>query len=334
MPRDYVDQLTLNTPPGLPPELQASGKIQFFPVGGDPSGILVGAVGDRAWQVGSTNSWVCTGGTTWIADTGGALGGNRTTFRVQPGGTADPALGLYTTWAACHAAAAAVAANDLVTIIIDSDNEAVVVPAGTFDMKNIQLIGYVAFQETALARAFLETSEDTVFTNWTRGAPYIQLTHNGSEPLFVIAPSETNALVSTGTYATYQSNGTAPIWRVTDAKNLTMIVDPFTELIDDNHEVLQVGAGSTATLLVISQVLVEADTLRGAGDIVITNNGLESTISTTQTNLSGSLTVSTYDQPYTPAVGANWVNPDPTGVASALDRLAAVVATLNGGPIP
>jgi hypothetical protein len=37
---------------------------------------------------------------------------------------------------------------------------------------------------------------------------------------------------------------------------------------------------------------------------------------------------------YTPATGANWTDPDPTTVRSALDRLAAAVAGLLGGPIP
>lgn len=46
----------------------------------------------------------------------------------------------------------------------------------------------------------------------------------------------------------------------------------------------------------------------------------------------------TLDQPssqikYTPAVGASWVDPDPTLVSQAIDRLAAEVVALKGGPI-
>jgi hypothetical protein len=40
---------------------------------------------------------------------------------------------------------------------------------------------------------------------------------------------------------------------------------------------------------------------------------------------------------YTPAVGADWVNPDPTTVGAAIDRIAAVLAAGGGGaanPIP
>jgi hypothetical protein len=46
----------------------------------------------------------------------------------------------------------------------------------------------------------------------------------------------------------------------------------------------------------------------------------------------------TLDQPssqvkYTPAVGANWVDADPATVAEAIDRIAAEVVILKGGPI-
>lgn len=37
---------------------------------------------------------------------------------------------------------------------------------------------------------------------------------------------------------------------------------------------------------------------------------------------------------YTPINGANWTDPDPTTVQDALDRLAAAVSGLLGGPIP
>lgn len=37
---------------------------------------------------------------------------------------------------------------------------------------------------------------------------------------------------------------------------------------------------------------------------------------------------------YTPADPTDWVDPDPTTVQEALDRLAATVAVLNSGPIP
>ena len=37
---------------------------------------------------------------------------------------------------------------------------------------------------------------------------------------------------------------------------------------------------------------------------------------------------------YTPAAPADWVNPDPTTIAAAIDRLAAAVAGLLSAPIP
>jgi hypothetical protein len=40
------------------------------------------------------------------------------------------------------------------------------------------------------------------------------------------------------------------------------------------------------------------------------------------------------DQSYTPSTGADWVDPDPTTVAAALDRIASAVAGLLAAPIP
>jgi hypothetical protein len=37
---------------------------------------------------------------------------------------------------------------------------------------------------------------------------------------------------------------------------------------------------------------------------------------------------------YTPAVGANWVDPDPTTLVDAINRLAARLVTVGGAPIP
>jgi hypothetical protein len=34
------------------------------------------------------------------------------------------------------------------------------------------------------------------------------------------------------------------------------------------------------------------------------------------------------------AVAANWVDPEPTTISEAIDRMAALLVTLNGGPIP
>jgi hypothetical protein len=40
------------------------------------------------------------------------------------------------------------------------------------------------------------------------------------------------------------------------------------------------------------------------------------------------------DVTYTPAAGANWVDPDPTTVQAAIDRIAAQLAAVGAAPIP
>ena len=37
---------------------------------------------------------------------------------------------------------------------------------------------------------------------------------------------------------------------------------------------------------------------------------------------------------YTPAVGANWTDPDPVNMGDAIDRLAAALVAHTGVPIP
>jgi len=72
------------------------------------------------------------------------------------------------------------------------------------------------------------------------------------------------------------------------------------------------------------------------GDYVVTGN-LTVYSSFVSGTVSGAGTIVRYQSGkqvgYVPAAGANWVDPDPTDVATALDRIAAEVATLKGGPI-
>jgi hypothetical protein len=48
----------------------------------------------------------------------------------------------------------------------------------------------------------------------------------------------------------------------------------------------------------------------------------------------GDLIAEAIDDSYTPATPANWAGTAPATDKQALDRLAAVVAVLNAGPIP
>lgn len=79
----------------------------------------------------------------------------------------------------------------------------------------------------------------------------------------------------------------------------------------------------------------EAGTLTTTGAVAITTDQLPPVAST---SLSGTTTI-TYANGsrglgYTPVAGANWVNPDPTNVQDALDRIAAVVSVGGVTPIP
>lgn len=84
----------------------------------------------------------------------------------------------------------------------------------------------------------------------------------------------------------------------------------------------------------------------GTGNLIVNNTGQSIIIDATvdsipirsKVTLTGSTTLRRLDDAfglaYTPAVPGNWVAPPPTTVQEALDRMAALLDALNGGPIP
>lgn len=62
--RIYTSRMTLMPPPEVP----GDGQVDFYSVGGDPSGVINGTLGDRAFEIGGTTKWVCLGGLVWQVD--------------------------------------------------------------------------------------------------------------------------------------------------------------------------------------------------------------------------------------------------------------------------
>ena len=65
--RVYTSRVTLMPPPEVP----GDGQVDFYSVGGDPNGVINGALGDRAFQIGGTSKWVCLGGLVWQSEDAG-----------------------------------------------------------------------------------------------------------------------------------------------------------------------------------------------------------------------------------------------------------------------
>lgn len=86
---------------------------------------------------------------------------------------------------------------------------------------------------------------------------------------------------------------------------------------------------------VINNVIT--NTIQNTGNISITA-GSSLNLTATTTNFTGTVdlsnaTVTGLSAPYTPAVDLHWTDPNPTTVGAALDRIAAVLQGLLGGPI-
>ncbi|MEN6368599.1 MAG: hypothetical protein ABFD77_02750 [Thermotogota bacterium] len=88
------------------------------------------------------------------------------------------------------------------------------------------------------------------------------------------------------------------------------------------------------TIPVNAQIIAYHSSLVGA---YVVNGKLDLYDSFPSGSVSGPGTISIYQQAahlkFTPAVGANWVDPDPANTQDAIDRIAAEVVLLKGGPI-
>ncbi|NCY02968.1 MAG: hypothetical protein EBX36_08680, partial [Planctomycetia bacterium] len=65
--RVYTSRVTLMPPPDAP----GDGQVNIYAVGGNPNGVIDAEPGDRAFEIGSSNTWVCSGGSTWASAGGG-----------------------------------------------------------------------------------------------------------------------------------------------------------------------------------------------------------------------------------------------------------------------
>lgn len=268
--RVYTDRVTLNPPPDSETEVSSPSTVNFYAIPEDPNGILDGDVGDRAWQINSTNKWVCNGGTSWsLDDGGGGGGGDRWQVTWTPGATPDPDTGLYATFATAHAAAEAIAALGFdVDIVVGASGGSYEIAAGTYDMSRISLIGYPAYEGlSSLSLTVNTAAAGVVFTNFTRGISFITLRHDGSDPLCEIA-ADTHE-VSLGHNATWRSTA-GLLWDVTGGAayfdlgarvNLGAAEDPGVALVN-------VDAGASVTFYCLTQDVIR-DVTSGAGQVEV-----------------------------------------------------------------
>ncbi len=249
-------------------------------------------------------------------------------------GADDAAAGIFTTWAAAHAAAALLPVP-MRTIYVDAPGATVTIEAGAYDMTRMQIVGYPS-AGGATSQQQLETAVGTTFTNWTEGCEGCILSHQGNAPLFDVATAAPNALrIRTGKNAAWRSPGNAaPVVQMSGTGGLFIDVEEGAQFIGDVvglYEVIELtAAGGEIELRMYDNSSFSADSLRGPGGstINVLFVGVGPTL-TLQANFAGTLAdFRGAENLYYAATPANWVGAPPETVGGAIDRIAAAL-----GPI-
>lgn len=359
--RVYTDRITINPPVDMP----GDGAVNFYAVDADPNGQLDANAGDRAWQIGSTNKWVCAGGTSWSLDTGGG-GGTGWNVIVRPAGVEDPDAGVYTTFEDAYAAAIAI--DGEVTMWFDTDQlTPIVVAAGTYDLGNITFKGWVYPRQLSLigGQHTITTGDDVVFENFINGIENLTLIHTGSAALCTLLPVEGEYLrVRSGSWSLATAS-VAPIWYFETnggaPSTARFSAEPYAYLTGAaGSSVIDLQAA--VTLVLIGDLCsLQDDFLSGSATSTLSYAGGLYVQASALTNMLGSVSglniadLVAYDPAnpaawsagapatagqaldqlveYVPAVSADW-DGDPTGLHNAIDRIAAALAVLIPGPIP
>lgn len=267
------------------------------------------------------------------------LSGSGSQIILRPGGVASG--NVYTTWATAHAAAAALAENGIVLLILDNDGAVITAPAGTWDMQNIKLTGLVTGTLTVAAglRAQrLQTAVGCVFTNWWLGVDNTLLEHLGTAaPLFSANVAGVSEAAYSGKFSTLRASGSQVVIAVSGAGSMTYYLEDGTVLDgvagDAAIEAISSAVTSTVQIVAFGDSGIVEQSLTGAGDFNIQPMGVVLNLDPDQPGVSGAITFFTSVVAYTPGSPGSWVAPAPENMSDAIDRLATNVAALKGSPV-
>jgi len=257
----------------------------------------------------------------------------RTRFVFRPGTLpADLVPGLYNDFEALM--------TDLVespgpkTLFMDNSLAALSIPPGTWDLTNTTLSG-------RLAQRFVQPSvdlEDGAVLDGLAGVDTLDLVGNASS-----TPHFTATAVGTSIqYTLYlngariNNNGAAPVFDA-GAVFLELILTAFTTVFPSTNA-FESSGGSALIVVPLQSSTVSDDTVQGDGIYVARYVQASGTASVVQAGFTGTIIEQKLGNPVGVGMSAltagNWVAPPPADVLDAVERLAATVAVLNGGPIP
>jgi hypothetical protein len=262
---------------------------------------------------------------------------------VRPSiGTDQPDLGLFITFAAAYAAALDLPVP-MRTIYIDAPGSIVPIPAGTYDLSTIRLVGYPTASSGVTGIQRLQTAVGTFFTSFVNGAENIWLDHLGTAPLYTASPAAPNALrIRTGRNSLWSSSGNAaPVVLMSGTGGLIVDVEDGSAMTGDTpgtYEIFELsGAPGEIQINLYDNSSLSTDSLRGPAlsTINLFFVGVGPLLNT-QANFAGTLAVfrgaaATF---YDGLANANYVLPGPSTAAEALARMESALVGLLAGPIP
>lgn len=319
-------------------------NVSIYSGTGDPNAVVMASRGSLFLDDAAAGSvWQNTdGATAWTAIGSGGGAGGRASFTLLEAGPADPANGVYTTWAAVHAAAAAVPGlKDIYVVPADPVVAVPVGPAAAYDMTEISLVG----QEFLQNNVKLGIADGVTFTgDWTGETSYLTLVFLGTVvPLFTIDTGGAGAvyLMRCGYRAYWTATGTVEMIRVTNDSILALHCDPFSHFggnVDGgaNYEVFAVDAlFCNMGFYASGSVTIDEEVVRGLGAAEVfisggdTYAGLGGSINTNQLNLAGGVFGQILGNQTFNTLDATPWDTSPTEVRSAIDRIAAYLVAMD-----
>lgn len=265
-----------------------------------------------------------------VGTAGGAIG-NLLIYR--PGALIQE-NGVFNSWSDLMTAFAQT--EGIVTIQIDdSIISPAVIPAGNWDLESRAVIsGNLTIDNTAIQVQF---ADGAVLLQANHFLLNLDLRSVSSTPI-ITATNNQVMLLERG--SRIFSDGTAPFIDVPAGVSCLALLVLSSAFETGSRECIRIGAGAVFQVAILDFSGFSNNVMEGVAAAILFLIIIDSAaqISNIQPNFLGTfltaLIASSALVGYSPANPADWVGPQPDNVASAIDRLAAAVAGLLGGPIP
>jgi len=253
-------------------------------------------------------------------------------FIYRPGFTGTETQGLFSDWNALYAAMSVVSGPK--QLGFDATDGAITIPSSSnpWDMTSVEWITSILLTGTTSSRTTITIASGATFRNLANITGSLLIVYQDENRSAMVYPSADNGAHTSLTlrYGAALSCEHQPFVQVNSGQ-FTLMLQHFSELI--SNPVIETTTSGVTWILAEDTSTIATNVFSGAGQINVIKQSLTTSISTTQPNVTGTLSVldnvSATTMNYVPAVLANWSGVAPSSVSDALDRIAATI-----GPVP